>query len=89
MLNERDAKVRYKSVALRVDEDGSLVDQPHRPQEIRGVRINLLVRDLRSDRDYLNENVYTLGNCNYGPFRDHYRRSQLSRMVEVKNHGLQ
>lgn len=69
--------------------DGSLVDQTHRPQDIRGVRINLLVRDLRSDRDYLNENVYTLGNCNYGPFRDHYRRSQLSRMVEVKNHGLQ
>jgi len=70
-------------------DDGSLVDQPHRPQDIRGVRISLLVRDLRSDRDYLNENVYRLGNCNYGPFRDHYRRSQLSSMIEVKNHGLQ
>jgi prepilin-type N-terminal cleavage/methylation domain-containing protein len=69
--------------------DGSLVNQPIRPQDVRGVRINLLVRDLRSDRDYINEKIYTLGNCNYGPFRDHYRRSQLSRMVEVKNHGLQ
>lgn len=69
-------------------EDGSLVNQPTRPQDVRGVRINLLVRDLRPDRDYVNAAVYTLGNCNYGPFRDHYRRRQVSRMVEVKNHGL-
>lgn len=69
-------------------DDGSLVNQPARPQDVRGVRINLLVRDLRADRDYINETVYTLGNCSYGPFRDHYRRRQISGMVEVKNHGL-
>jgi len=68
--------------------DGSLVDQPARPQDVRGVRISLLVRDLRSDRNYSNETIYTLGNRNYGPFRDHYRRSQVSQLVEVKNHGL-
>ena len=69
--------------------DGSLVDQPVRPEDIRGVRINLLARDLRSDRNYVNTTVYTLGNRNYGPFRDHYRRHQVSRLVEVKNHALQ
>jgi type II secretory pathway pseudopilin PulG len=68
--------------------DGSLVHQPDRPQDVRGVRVNLLVKDLRSDRDYLDEKIYTLGNCQYGPYQDHHRRIQLSRLVEVKNHGL-
>ncbi|MBE0574765.1 MAG: PilW family protein [Desulfuromonadales bacterium] len=70
-------------------EDGSLVDLPTRPQDVRGVRISLLVRDLRADQGYTDENVYMLGNRNYGPFRDHYRRSLVTQLVEVKNHGLQ
>ena len=69
--------------------DGSLIHQPARPQDVRGVRISLLVRDLRPDRNYTNATIYTLGNSSYGPFRDHYRRSQVSQLVEVKNHGLQ
>ncbi len=69
--------------------DGSLVQHPANPEEVRGVRINLLVKDLRSDRDYLDDKIYRLGNCQYGPYQDHYRRLQLSRLVEVKNHGLQ
>lgn len=69
--------------------DGSLVDLPASPAEVRGVRISLLVRDLRPDRNYVNEQPYTLGNCRYGPYRDHYRRLLVSRLVEVKNHGLQ
>ena len=69
--------------------DGSLIHQPARPQDVRGVRISLLVRDLRPDRNYTNATIYTLGNRSYGPFRDHYRRSQVSQLVEVKNHGLQ
>lgn len=69
--------------------DGSLVHQPANPEDVRGVRINLLVKDLRPDRDYLDEKIYRLGNCQYGPYQDHYRRLQLSRLVEVKNHGLQ
>ena len=68
--------------------DGALVNQPARPQDIRGVRISLLVRDLRSDQGYLNRTVYTLGNSSYGPFGDHYRRTLVSQLVEVKNHGL-
>jgi len=69
--------------------DGSLSDQPTTPEDVRGVRISLLVRDLRPDRSYTNETIYTLGNCSYGPFRDHYRRNQVAQLVEVKNHGLQ
>ena len=68
--------------------DGSLVNRPTRPQDVRGVRISLLVRDLRADRNYTNETVYTLGNRTYGPFRDHHRRSLVSQLVEVKNHAL-
>lgn len=69
--------------------DGSLVHQAANPLDVRGVRIHLLVKDLRSDRDYVDGKIYTLGNCQYGPYQDHYRRMQLSRLVEVKNYGLQ
>lgn len=69
-------------------DDGSLVSQPASPRALRGVRISLLVRDLRADQGYTNDIIYTLGNQSYGPFRDHYRRSLVSQMVEVKNHGL-
>lgn len=69
--------------------DGSLASQPLRPQEIRAVKISLLVRALYQDRNYTNTSIYTLGNRTYGPFRDHFRRYLVSRLVEVKNHGLQ
>jgi type II secretory pathway pseudopilin PulG len=70
-------------------DDGSLVNLPTRPQAVRGVRISLLIRDQRADQNYTNATVYNLGNRTYGPFQDHYRRSLVSRLVEVKNHGLQ
>jgi hypothetical protein len=68
-------------------EDGTLVSWPPRPQEIRGVRICLLVRDLRPDRGFVDDAVYLLGNRSYGPFRDHFRRCLVTALVEVKNHG--
>lgn len=68
--------------------DGSLTDLPARVVDVRGVRISLLVRDLRPDQNYINQAVYNLGNRSYGPFRDHYRRTQVSQLLEVKNHGL-
>lgn len=69
-------------------DDGSLVSQPVNPQVVRGVRISLLVRDLRPDPNYTDATVYSLGNRTYGPFLDHYRRNQVSQLVEVKNHAL-
>lgn len=69
--------------------DGSFVDQPADSREVRGVRISLLVRDLRLDRRYTNDSVYRLANQSYGPFHDHYRRHLVSKLVEVKNHALQ
>lgn len=68
--------------------DGSLVNLPINPQDVRGVRISLLVRDLRADKNYTSETPYTLANRTYGPFRDHYRRTLVSQLVEVKNNGL-
>ena len=69
--------------------DGSLTNQPLYPPAVQGGRINLLVRDVRPDRGYLNNTVYTLGNRSYGPFNDHFRRCQVTALVEVKNHALQ
>lgn len=68
--------------------DGRLVDAPAEPQAVRGIRVSLLVRDLRPDRDYRNPVVYRLGNRDYGPYGDTFRRIVVSEMIEVKNHAL-
>lgn len=68
--------------------DGRLLDAPADPEAIRGIRVLLLVRDLRSDRDYRDRTVYRLANCSYGPYDDHYRRVVVSELVEVKNYAL-
>lgn len=68
--------------------DGSLSNAPGDAALIRGVRVSLLVRDLRADRGYTSTASYPLGNRVYGPYGDHYRRVSVSQLVEVKNHGL-
>ena len=69
-------------------EDGDIVDQPLDMRAVRGVRVSLLVRDLRQDQNYVDTGIYTFGNRTYGPFSDHFRRQVVTRLVEVKNHGL-
>lgn len=68
--------------------DGSYVSQPLSVEKVRGIRVALLVRDLRQDRNYKDEKTYSLGNRTYGPFLDHYRRYLCTAMIEVKNNGL-
>lgn len=67
-------------------DDGRIVDQPARPETVRGIRVSLLVRDLRPDRDHRDASAYQLGNRHYGPYHDRFRRLVVSQMVEVKNH---
>ena len=69
-------------------DNGAIVDQPSSIRTVSGVRISLLVRSLRQDRDYTDTGLYTLANRVYGPFRDHFRRHLVTHLVEVKNHGL-
>ena len=69
-------------------DDGAMVDQPADTKNVRGIRISLLVRSLRQDRDHIDTGIYTLANQVYGPFHDHFRRQLVTRLVEVKNHGL-
>lgn len=68
--------------------NGSLVNAPADPTEIRAVRISLLVRSRKADPAYLDQRVYRLGDRIYGPFLDHFRRVSVSHLVEIKNHGL-
>lgn len=68
--------------------DGSLTSAPHDLGKVRGVRVGLLVRDLRADRNYTARSIYRLGNRSYGPYGDHFRRTAVTQLVEVKNHGL-
>ena len=69
-------------------DDGAMVDQPADTINVRGIRISLLVRSLRQDRDHIDTAIYNLANQVYGPFHDHFRRQLATRLVEVKNHGL-
>jgi hypothetical protein len=69
-------------------DDGAMVDQPADTISVRGIRISLLVRSLRQDRDHIDTAIYTLANQVYGPFHDHFRRQLVTRLVEVKNHGM-
>lgn len=68
--------------------DGRIVDQPAEVAAVRGIRVSLLVRDLRPDQDYRDTAEYRLGNRRYGPYHDRFRRLVVSQMVEVKNHAL-
>lgn len=68
--------------------DGSLMDEPARLADVRGIRISLLVRSRKPERKRLDNQSYTLGNRTYGPYFDHYRRIRVSELVEIKNHGL-
>ena len=53
--------------------DGNIVDLPADPIAVRGIRIAVLVRDLRPDRDYRDTATYRLGNRSYGPYQDQFR----------------
>lgn len=68
--------------------DGSLVDEPADQKEVRGILVSLLVRSRRPDRAYRDRDSYRLADRTYGPYHDHFRRMQVSRMVEIVNHGL-
>lgn len=68
--------------------DGTLIDEPDHLGDVRGIRINLLVRSRQPDRAHLDNNSYTLADRTYGPYHDHFRRVRVSRMVEIVNHGL-
>jgi hypothetical protein len=68
--------------------DGRTVDLPADFRTVRAIRLSLLVRDLRPDREYCDRPSYRLGNRSYGPFGDHFRRVMVSEMVETKNHAL-
>ncbi len=42
-------------------DDGAMVDQPADTKNVRGIRISLLVRSLRQDRDHIDTGIYSSG----------------------------
>jgi len=72
-------------------QDGSTLAAPGGAaiENIRGIRIGLLVKADKPDKDYLNSATYALGNRTYGPFNDGFRRVVVERLVEVKNYALE
>ncbi|MCF6179801.1 MAG: PilW family protein [Geopsychrobacter sp.] len=72
-------------------QDGSSIAAPSGAaiENIRGVRISLLVRANRPDKGYVNSATYLLGSRSYGPYDDGFRRVAVQRLVEVKNYALE
>lgn len=53
--------------------------------ELKAIKIWLLLRSDRIDKDYTNKEIYKLGTTTLAAFNDHYRRQLLNKTVEVKN----
>lgn len=58
-------------------------------KKIRSVRISILARSIRQDRDSINNTVYTRGSgLTWGPFGDRIRRRLLVETINCRNLGL-
>lgn len=53
--------------------------------ELKAIKIWLLLRSDKIDPEYTNKEIYTLGSTTLAAFNDHYRRQLLNKTVEVKN----
>ncbi|MFQ5901851.1 MAG: PilW family protein [Thermodesulfobacteriota bacterium] len=78
---------------LSVDTVSGLISTASTPpadiRTLKAIKIWLLLRAEFPDKNYTNDNTYTLGCCvTLGPFSDNYRRLLLSKTVEVKNVGF-
>jgi len=60
---------------------------PPEIKDLRAIEVLILVRSDRPERDYTDDNGYTLDDTLTTPlqFNDHYRRIELSKSVEVKS----
>lgn len=57
-------------------------------RQLKAIRVWLLLRSDKADRNYIDSKTYVLGNASsvtLGPFNDNYRRLLLTRAIEVKN----
>lgn len=52
---------------------------------LRAIRAFVLVRSILPDRNYEDNNQYTLGNVTYGPFGDHFHRKVLNTTVMLRD----
>ena len=66
-------------------ENGGAFPATVRPQDIRAVRVWILGRSLRPDRNYLDEHQYSVGSRVLGPFNDNFRRWLISEIIHCRN----
>ncbi len=70
---------------LYILEDGSEVQNPANPADIRAVKFFVLLKSSKPSKKYMDTKTYNLGGTVFGPFNDKYRRLQIEGAVEVKN----
>ncbi len=66
----------------------SWVDNPAKIARIRAVRIFILARTSKIDRNYTDRRRYTMAGITIGPFNDHYHRYLLRSTAVIRNRSL-
>jgi type IV pilus assembly protein PilW len=63
----------------------STSDIPTSWENVNSVQIWLLVRNSKAEPAYTNTNTYTMGDVNYGPVNDNFRRQLFTTAVQLRN----
>jgi type IV pilus assembly protein PilW len=69
--------------------DSSQTLNPADLTAIRSIRVTMLARTERQDKNFMNTRTYTTpGGQNWGPYNDNFRRRLLTTSVKCRNMGL-
>jgi type IV pilus assembly protein PilW len=63
----------------------STSDIPTPWENVNSVQIWLLARNAKADAGYSNTNTYTMGDVDYGPVNDSFRRQLFTTVVQLRN----
>ncbi len=66
----------------------SWVDNPGTIRQIKAVKIFILARTGKIDKEYTNRKTYTLAGVTVGPFNDHFHRHLLETTIFIRNLNL-
>ncbi len=86
--NIQDLQFQY---GLDTDNDGqvdSWFDNPATISQIKAVRVYILARTGKMDKEYFDRKTYTLAGVTVGPFNDHVHRYLLESTIVVRNRNL-
>ncbi len=86
--NIQDLQFQY---GIDTDSDGQInswVDDTTDIHKIKAIRVFILARTAKIDREYTDTKTYTLAGTDVGPFNDHVHRYLLENTISVRNRNF-